>query len=273
MPRNYTDIKPQRPYANAVSTKAYNKRKFSKNQDRKSKEAMKKVMKLLAVERKVFTIITVSNNPLGQIQGLSATSFDSGHIAEPMDLNVAQGVTGSTRIGDRVHITGFKCLLQAVQQTGGGQPIKFTVYFVLNKGSPISGGNLDSQLVANMWENNQFTDQGYPIYDSNSLLNIDYMNRFSILCKKTFRVKADNITNQVMSTQGQIGYKFKKPLLITYDNTSTAINQNQIVMVVLADSGNSTTTAVTANNGGIVVSTASSGLLFNSNTRFYFSDM
>lgn len=273
MPRNYQDIKPQRPYANAVSTKRYLKGKFSKNQDRKSKEAMKKVMKLLAVERKVFTIVTTSNNPLGQIQGLSATSFDSGHIVEPMDLNVAQGVTGSTRIGDRVHITGFMCLLQAVQQTGGGQPIKFTVYFVLNKGSPISGGNLDAQLVANMWENNQFTDQGYPVYDANSLLNIDYMNRFRVLCKKTFRVKADNFSTQKMSIQGKIGYKFKQPLLITYDNTSTAVNQNQIVMVVLADSGNSTATAVTSNNQGIVESTANSGLLFNSNTRFYFSDM
>lgn len=218
---------------------------------------LKFLKSVINAEKKNY-IITASSSTVAQLNG----STSSGHFGIDITPVPGQGTTDITRNGDSIKISSLYAKLQFWQQSASDQPIKVKVVLLQVLGTPQSVNTVITQfLKTNPMCNNS-------IYDFNSAYNPDYFGQYRIIKTQIMKIQ-DQYSSQVGIKDMEI--KLRLNHHVRFAANSTTISNGQLIMLVLADSGNSNPSTVSTVTGAPVL-TANSGLNFNYNYNWYFYD-
>lgn len=146
---------------------------------------------------------------------------------------ISQGVTGQTRNGNSVKLHSMVFKGQLLQQSNNHHQGKVKIEFFLNKGTPFAPWS-DTDLP-NIYNANTLNT----IHDINSTRATDTFKNWIKVGSKTLSVKQDNYSGVQGWRDFVIPLKFKSYHLKYDDGNTNAIRNGQLIMVVLADSGNS----------------------------------
>lgn len=215
---------------------------------------------MLNAEKKRFLNTSATPVPVGQVNINS-----SGNIVQDITPVMVQGVTYNTRNGASIKLTSAFFRFQFYQQGSRSSAMRIKMYFIRVKGSPQTTTEVQSQFL----QTNPFVSGS--IYDLNSNRNPDFFNQYEVLRTKSIYLKDDNTTNDIVIKDIKVGMKFGKGHHVRFDKDSNTVTQGQLILYIVADSGNiSTTTGSTISN--IPISGISTGALFNFNHTFYYYD-
>lgn len=162
----------------------------------------------------------------------------SGWYALDITPTPAQGTTSITRNGNsiRVHSAHIKYQLQH-QSLTAGSGIKFRMMVIKVLGQPIASM---TTAVTTMFDSNTFVTGG-SIIDYFSDRNEEAFKQFKIIRSKVVRLIPNNHNNQRAISSGSFGIKFKSHHIKYVADGSTAVQDGQYFLLVLADNGNRAT--------------------------------
>lgn len=248
--------KVKRKVGQAVTKRYYGNKKLNVGQIVKDVAMVKRLMN---VEKKRFNLQS-SANPVGQVFG----NIDGWYCVD-ITPAMAEGVGYAQRTGASIKMTGYHLTAQFVQQSGslGRQNFKIFIYQVM--GTPLAVGTIPTTL----WNPNLFVGTGTQIVDYNSQLNPDQFGKFKLLQYKHVSIAPDSISGQTAFRTFSMGKKLNHHVRFNKD-TTTVVN-GQIIMVVLADSGNSSTSTVSSITN-IPQTAVLTGATFNWNVNTYYVD-
>jgi len=149
---------------------------------------------------------------------------------------------------------------QMWQQTANTHPMKFRLELWKNKGPSITASTLLAELY------NTSTSSG--IIDYNSQLDPDYTGTAKRFYMKTYTVNPQ-FSAEVMIKDFNLPLRLNHH--IRFDDNTTTVTDGQIIMILLADSGNNNTTTVST-LANIPILLANSGLIFNYDMKYYYYD-
>lgn len=247
------------------------KRYFKKGYNPKINQIVKDVAMLRGMvnsEKKRNTIAT-GGQVVAQLNGATG----QGLFITDITPTPSEGTTSTSRTGNSIKLHSSFQRFQFYHQSATTQPINFQILILQVKGPPVS--NLTT-FVNNIYTLNPFvSNAGAPaIVDYNSSFNPDFFGQYRILRRKKFRLSPDQFTGQQMIKNVNLPMKYNRGkghhIRYALDN-NTVPSDGQILMIVLADSGNmSSTTASTLSN--VPVSAINTGLIMDYNIVHYFYD-
>lgn len=213
-----------------------------------------KLYSMLNTEKKRFDI---SNN--SQLVAQLAINA-SGTYALDVTPIPAQGVAFNQRTGSSIKphsaIHKFQFWSQSATTV---QATKFRIEFWHNKGPTTSAAAALSEIY------NVSTGSG--IIDYNSQMDPDYTGTYTRFFRKNYVLPAPQYNGQVQIKDIVIPLRLKKH--VRFNDNSTTVTDGQIIMFILADSGNLSTVSTATN---VPVLTALSGMLFNQDLKYYYYD-
>ena len=165
---------------------------------------------------------------------------DTGYYAVDITPIPSQGVTATTRNGASIKLNSMVFRGQATQQTNLNTDLKFTIYIIRTVGQTQT---VDSTLV------NKFliADVLTTCTDHNSNRNQNYFRDFRVVAKRTFKILNDSASSQNQLKDFSIPLRIKQH--VRYAQDTTNVTQNQLWMLILADTGNiNSSTASTLSN-------------------------
>lgn len=219
--------------------------------------------RLINAEKKRYQINSVSSpQVVGQVNGNS-----TGHYALDLTPLPGQGTSYNQRTGNSIKWASSYFSLQFTHQSATVQKIKLRLMLVKVVGTPYS--NVQTAIQGQFLQANLFTT-GSVVYDYYSQRIPDYFRNFKVLRSKTITLNQDTLSSQPVIKTVTFGHKFDHHVRWATDGTT--VSEGQVILLVLADSGNcSTTTACTIANG-IPVTAVNTGLVYNYNIVHYFID-
>lgn len=184
--------------------------------------------KMINAEKKQAPNLTISTQ-VGQVNGVGY-----GNYCQDITPIISQGVTGTTRNGVSVKLHSMCVKGQILQQSGNHYQGKLRFEIFLNK------GNLTTPNIADIYSVNPLTQ----VYDINSPRALDTFKGFIKLSSRTFNLKQDNYSGIQGWKDFLIPMKFRNQHIKYNDDNSNNVTNGQLILVILADSGNiSATTA------------------------------
>lgn len=218
------------------------------------------VKRMVNAEKKA-TSININNQVFGQVLG-NSQGFHSNDIT-PIP---SQGVGDAQRTGNSIKICSWHMTAQIIQQSAATQAVNYKMYMFKIKGDPqTSPGN----FAAEHWNSNNFVGGGGSIIDYNSQINSVRFADSELIYFKRFRIAPDSMSGQTGFRTINIGGKLQSH--VRYNGSTTDVTNGQIILVILADSGNcSPTTASTLSN--IPVTAVNTGCVINYHLRWYYYD-
>lgn len=243
---------------------------YKKNYRKKRALTLKTIKKVVNntlnrnIEKKrINRAFAVQDFTMGQVAG-NANGFFANEIT-PLP-NVGTSIT--ERIGTSIKITGAYMTLQLRQMSAAVSPVKLTFYIFRLKGN---NDLTASDFVVQQFNTTEYISAGGSIYDTQSSMNIDYLPQSKVIKKINVYIKPDQFTGQQMPAIKTIGLKFKKPLAIKYDASTSNPTTGRFMLIGFASNGNaSTTTASTLAN--VPVSAINTGQFINYNIKWYYQD-
>lgn len=214
-------------------------------------------------EKKHFTYSNTSS-PLtvGQVNGLN----NEGYFILDMSPAINYGGNENQRVGNEIDLTSASLRLQFYQMSATYQNVRLKYMLVACKGAKqLTQGEFAVYFLSP----NPFNG----IRDYNSSRNPESFNQFQVLRTGYCNLPTDpaSVTAQTTIKEARLGLKLRKPLRIKYSNGTTVPTQNQLFMIIMADSGNnSTTTASTIN---VPVKEVNTGVNFNYVMDYYYTDV
>lgn len=219
--------------------------------------------RMINAEKKVSSI-NLDAQVFGQVLANSA-----GYHSNDITPVPSQGSGYNQRNGNSIKICSWHMTAQVIQQSSASQAVNYKMYIFSIKGDPVSS---PATFVGEHWNTNNFVKLAGvngQIVDYNSQLNPVRYNDAKLVYFKSFRIAPDATTGQVGFRTLNIGGKFQHH--VRYDNDSNTVTSGQLVMVILADSGNcSTSTLSTLSN--IPTGTTNTGCNLNYHLRWYYYD-
>jgi len=191
----------------------------------------------------------------------------SGHWVMDVTPNLTQGVGTSNRVGSSIkwHASNWRFLFK--QQVSAQSQMKIKVMLIAVKG--IAQSNV-SNIVSSMYDGNPFVG-GATIYDYNAPRNQDNFKNYQILKSKTITMRADDYNTQTNIHNLNFGYKFKNHH-VKWDGDSATIVGGQVIMLIVADSGNYNTTTVSTLANGVPFLNTNTGAQFSFIQTHYYYD-
>lgn len=218
------------------------------------------VKRMLNAEKKALSI-NLQGQVFGQTLG-NAAGFHSNDIT-PIPI---QGSGSAQRNGSSIKICSWHMTAQVIQQSAATQAVNYKMYIYKIAGDPEPS---PGTFVNEQWNTNNFVGGGGQIVDYNSQLQQNRFAEAKLVYFKTFKIQPDNLTGQTGFKTINIGGKFQHH--IRYDGDTNTVTQGQLIMVILADSGNcSPVTASTLSN--IPVQAVNTGCTLNYHLRWYYYD-
>ena len=244
------------------------KKKAKKPYKSKKTLTVKNVMNIVNnnADKKQMATTTYVDQRVGQYAALTGGLTYTGGYNLLSINSVSTGATESTRVGNKIHITGAQIRLQFVQTDAvntliTGQKIRIIIFY--QKG-PFTGSPDPTLLL-----------QLDPIYTSLDILsdrNNDYISQFKVVHDKIFKMPTKNTNAQIVPLDLKINLKLNYDQHY-YGTSSSSVVDNQLYMLILADSGNIGIVSYTPTTPYFIVRTPSSGLTFNGQSTMYFTDV
>lgn len=155
---------------------------------------------------------------------------------------MGQGTTGQTRIGNSYKLHTMCLKGQVFQQQNNHHQGKVKFIIFQNMGTPIPTASLN---VADLFDLNPING----IYDINSSRAEDTFRNFRIVKTHFSKIMQDNYSGVQAWRDFVIPIRFKSHHVKFNDSNSNVVTSGQLILVVLADSGNvsSSTTSTVAN--------------------------
>lgn len=183
------------------------------------------VKRMLNAEKKMLSL-NVNGILIGQVVGNI-----SGYYTQDITPAPANGTAGSEKTGRSIKMCSYHCQMQLIQQSSaiGRQNYKIMIFKTL--GLPVNS----SQFVSDYFANNGFIG-GASIIDYNSNVNPDSYGRYKKIFEKRVTLEPDSVSGQTGFKTIQFGGKFNHH--VRFSGSTTTVNNGQLWMIVLADSGN-----------------------------------
>lgn len=174
---------------------------------------------------------------------------------------ISQGVTGTTRNGVSVKLHSLCMKGQIIQQDNNHHQgrVKFEIF--------INKGNLVVPDISQFYNVNPVTG----LYDINSPRALDTYKGYYKVATRYFNCKQDSYAGVRGWVDFTIPIKFKSHHLKYNDDNSNNIVNGQIILVILADSGNISDT-VASTNVDIPVTAVKTGFSFKLLQKSWFYD-
>ena len=182
---------------------------------------------------------------VGQYNGVGV----SGHYISDITPIVPQGITIATRNGASIKLHSSVMKFQVAQQANTITTMRLKVFIIKVIGPTITPN------IANFFDINPFTNA----YDINSSRNIDKMVGFKILKVQNVTLKADNLATENSKMEFMMAWKHKGDSHIRYDKDTNNVTKGQILMIIVADTGD-------------VINTSSTGVGIQNTTRHFYYD-
>ena len=160
----------------------------------------------------------------------------AGYNSLDVSCNPPQGTTSITRIGTKLSLMSTRFNIQFYQQTNTSVGINLRVQVYRIKGLPISTVNVfpDSYFL-----DNPIVGGGGIIRDIQSFPDPDFAGDSSLLHTSYCYLPAENYSTQSIVKEHNFTVNYKTPIVTRFLNeTSTTIVEGQLILVIMADSGN-----------------------------------
>ena len=164
---------------------------------------------------------------VGQVLVAQSNNGVSAHYISDITPIIAEGITYNTRNGSSIKLHSSVMKFQVAQQANTITTMRLKVFIIKVVGPTVTPN------IANFFDVNPFT--GY--YDINSSRNIDKMVGFKILKVQNVVLKADSVTGEPSKMEFMMAWKHKGDSHIRYDKDTTTVTKGQIIMIIVADSG------------------------------------
>lgn len=164
---------------------------------------------------------------VGQILIGQQNNGVSAHYISDITPIVPQGITIATRNGASIKLHSSVMRFQVAQQANTITTMRLKVYIIKVVGPTIT------PAIANFLDVNPFT--GFT--DINSQRNIDKMVGFKIMKVHNVVLKADSVAGEPSKMEFMMAWKHKGDSHIRYDKDTNTVTKGQILMVIVADSG------------------------------------
>lgn len=222
------------------------------------------VKSMVNAEKKRFQT-TLAGQLVSQVSG-----NNNGYFAVDLTPQVAQGTGLGQRTGSSIKLHASHFSMQFYHQPNTAGPMKLCMYLIHPKVPQTSV----STFINSIFNANPFVlNAGTPaIVDYNSDFNPDYKGQYTILRKKTFTVPMDTYSGVSVIKTIKFGHKWAKNHHVRYTaDGNTVIATGQVLLLILADSGNqSSGTASTLTN--VPVAGTLTGMTYDANIYHYFYD-
>lgn len=222
-----------------------------------------RVVSAVEKKRNTFTF----TQPVGQVN-----QNGNGYYCTDVTPMPSEGNTITTRNGSRISLMSLHYNFQIAAQGSLAEcPTKLKFMLISMKGFPYSAGAVQafptSAFSSNLWINSA-------IVDYNSMINPDYRNLFSVVATKTVYLPASSATTGTQPVQKSFsfGHKFKRPHVVRFNADSATLITGQLLLVILADTGNMSTTSVCTLTG-VEQTAINTGVNVRCNGIHYFTDM
>lgn len=226
-----------------------------------------------AEKRRTTQIIqSSSTNSFGQFRQTSGTTATSGHWVYDLTPIVTQGTSINQRSGSSIKMTSSYMKLQLGHMINTAGNLYYKGYIVQVLGAPQNINTMVTQfLQATLFVT------GVTSYDYNSLIRPDYLGQYKIIKQFSGLLQADNIAGQQRQVERTIKLRWNKGKghHIRYDADSNVITDGQIIMILLADTGNCGTVDNTGTPviAGQYTNQNSSGATINmANIHYYYDN-
>lgn len=220
--------------------------------------------KLLNVEKKRYDI-TAYGQFVGQINGTSNYQYTADVTPVP-----AQGSGYSQRNGASFKITSLYAKLQLYHQSATNAPMKIKIQLVLVRGAPQTA----SGVPISMYEYNSFVaaNGGPNLVDYNSERNPDTFGQYKVLRTCVVRLQPDQLADQQIIKDFTIKHSFKKGHHIRFDKDTQTVKNGQLVLIVLADSGNISGSTAATSTYNIPIKAINTGAILHYDFKYYYVD-
>lgn len=186
-----------------------------------------------------------------------------------------QGTGDHDRVGNQIKLKSMQFRLQGQQQKALSSAMKLKIQFFRVKGSPVDLTSVTSQqaVMARLYESNpmsQFTDY-------HSIRNTSFFPEFELLASKHVYCAPDQIrveaTGQYMAQICDAELNKKISRAVRWDTYNPdALANGQIIMVILASTGNRGVNDITGTYPALFNPQAQSGLGYTYAIRWNFTD-
>lgn len=234
------------------------KRYFNKGYSPKISTMYKDIVKvknMLNAEKKQISN-TITGGLVGQC-AINSTNFRAYDIT-PIP---AQGTGQGQRTGNSIKACSSYALFQFIQQANMATNMRIKIMLI----QPQIYQSSASTFVGNILENSTWSG----IQDYNSQLNPNYRNQYKIIMTKYLQVNLTNYSSAVTTKTFSMPLRWNHHIRFTADGSTTPTD-GQIIMVILADSGNTSGTVSTLTN--IPILTANSGMTVNYDWNWFYYD-
>lgn len=205
--------------------------------------------------------------------GLSVGQF-SGNIAGLYALEVtptpSAGVSEIQRNGTSIKLVSSYMKFQFSAQSAAINRTKLKIMFVQTSGQYISSIN---SWVADRFKPNPFITGG-SIIDYNSSWNTNTFGGFRILRTYNFTIQPDSITNEsnIRTITIPMRYNRGKGTHIRYQSGTNTPANNQIFMLVMADTGNANSVTPVTGFSGVAQTAVNTGFNWAYYITHYYID-
>lgn len=175
-----------------------------------------------------------------------------------------QGNTSVTRNGNSIRLHSSFMQFQFFQQTNVAAPMKVRLVV-----AHVMGSQKTSALaLQEMYSPNAFANT---LIDYNSQRNPDYFNDYKIVAQKEFTFPVDSFSGVRQIKNVQIPITYSSHHIRFKDDGVITIASGQLVLFMMADSGNSSSTTTSSLNN-VPVPAINTGLYVNFDMKHYFYD-
>lgn len=222
---------------------------------------LKQLAKINRPEKKHLEEFTSTQRSVGQFNN-TGTGQDSYEVSPAIPV----GTGSSSRIGKTVNLTSLSLRFQFYQQVNTSGARKVEIYLIQNVGD--SAFQLTEFLRPNQFFKNQ--NSSIEIYDTNCSREQGHYKNFRVLAHRKVHIPQDSDASQKTVKNYSLGLKFKRPMPLMYDATSGAMYFNRLQLLVLTDAGNKGGTDQVFT--GVVTNTNNTGVAYNLNMDWYYTD-
>lgn len=216
--------------------------------------------RLVNAEKKRVNVNTLSGTlSVGQVNGNT-----SGCYYEDMTCAPAVGTAYNQRTGNSIKWQASHFAFQFKHMASTEQKVRLKIQFWRAVAQTTSASAVEGQILTA----NPFVTGG-SVYDYYSDRNPDYFKCFRLIRTKYVTLDQDDLTSQAVIKSVVFGIKWNHHVNW---NVSGSNSEGQVIMSIVADSGNKSTNTTCTLTNGVPVQGTNTGVQFNYNVTHYYTD-
>jgi len=237
-----------------VKKTKYTKKRGSATTNSKLIKEISMMKKMMNFEKKRIDV-TRSSNVVAQTN-INAQGLHSNDVTP----QPTQGTGFGNRVGSQIKVVSMYATFQFWSQTNNNHETNLIIEIFKFKGVP----EVVSSFITQYYNVNPVTT----IIDYNSARDPDYFGSAYCVCSRKVKIKVPQYSGQVQITNYALPLRLQSS--VRFDDNTSTITDGQFIICIRADSGN--WNSVTSTLSNIPIQTASSGLTFNYDIKWYYYD-